>query len=155
MYIYIYIYTLDERVVSLSLFTGGRRMRERGRRRRRRARRRGAIMRLFIGFLFLQTNFFPPRFFLSLSTAYLHPPRLNYSFFPSHPSLVFPPRPHSARPGSRINTVFAARFYANVIRLFAICPGKFCRRCFRVTVNRGACVPYGFPIPSATNASIP
>lgn len=84
--IYIYIHVGRTRGLSLSLFTGGRRMRERGRRRRRRARRRGAIMRLFIGFLFLQTNFFPPRFFLSLSTAYLHPPLFELFFF-SFPSL--------------------------------------------------------------------
>lgn len=100
IYIYIYIHVGRTRGLSFSLFTGGRRMRERGRRRRRRARRRGAIMRLFIGFLFLQTNFFPPRFFLSLSTAYLHPPSFELFFFSFpflHPFLVFPPRPHSAR----------------------------------------------------------
>lgn len=48
--------------------------------------------------------------------------------------LCLVPRSFAFQPGSRINTVFAARFYANVIRLFAICPGKFCRRRFRVTL---------------------
>lgn len=91
---------------------------ERDRRRRRTTRGVAAPSCAFSStfFLFLQTNFFPRRFFR---------PRLTYPPSPRIPFL----RPHSARPGSRINTVFAARFYANVIRLFAICPGKFCRRC--------------------------
>lgn len=72
--------------LSLSLH---RRKKNEGTRKKKKKRRRGAIMRLFIGFLFLQTNFFPRRFSLSLSTAYLHlPPSFELFFF-------FPPLPPS------------------------------------------------------------
>lgn len=86
-----------------------------------------------------------------------HPPTnplvFELSFFLRGLSLLLFLCSFAFQPGSRINTVFAARFYANVIRLFAICPGKFCRRRFRLTLI-GAHAFLAFPY-RATNASIP